>query len=310
MHVLYGLTQYETPGLMVPDCEWQDIIDLCDARRMIERTRDEKWQSGWLSPAILHSGATSRQIADVERMAAWIGLDLDDGNFTLKELLGTYFGGAECVIYSTTRSTASEPRWRVLMPLSREMSVAEFAGVWKALNSLLDGEIDIKTRNVNRLHYLPATWQGGNNEYHSQHGAILNVDELLTVCPPEEPNYTDLNTKVLATDRVSAPDGIEIITGQMIDKHVINGKIGGRFFKLLCAAATRCKANGWMLTASELANAALLVSPKDSSGMNRAMGAYREAERALSYINSRVETVPAKAKLLANMKWRYSQAKA
>ena len=42
--------------------------------------------------------------------------------------------------------------------------------------------------------------------------------------------------------------------------------------------------------------------------MNRAMSAYREAERALSYINSRVETVSAKDKLLANMKWRYSQA--
>ena len=110
------------------------------------------------------------------------------------------------------------------------------------------------------------------------------------------------------TEGVRAPDGTDIITETMIDKHMISGKIGGRFFKLLCAAATYYKANGWVLTASELANAGLTVSPKDSSGLNRAMGAYREAERALSYINSRVETVSAKDKLLANMKWRYSQA--
>jgi hypothetical protein len=42
--------------------------------------------------------------------------------------------------------------------------------------------------------------------------------------------------------------------------------------------------------------------------MNRAMTAYREAERALSYISSRVQPVSPKDKLLANMKWRYSLA--
>ena len=188
MHVLYGLTQYETPGLMVPDCEWQDIIDLCDAKRTIGRHRDDKWQSGWLSPAILRDGATSRQITDVERMAAWLGLDVDHSNWSLQTLL-EYLGRVECVVYSTTRSTAVQPRWRVLLPLSRETSVSEFAGVWKAINHLLDGEVDTKTRNANRLHYLPARWVGGNNEYHVQSGATLNVDELLAICPPEEPTY-------------------------------------------------------------------------------------------------------------------------
>jgi hypothetical protein len=306
MYVLYGLTQYESPGLLIPDCQWQDIVDLCDAKRTIVRQRNNKWQSGWLSPAILRHGATSRQITDVERMAAWLGLDVDHSNWSLQTLL-EYLGRVECVAYSTTRSTASERRWRVLMPLSRETTVSEFAGVWKALNLLLDGEVDEQTKNVNRLHYLPAAWIGGNNQYHVQDGATLDVDQLLLICPPEEPGYY---TAVHHTDGVCAPDGTDIITEAMIDKHVINGKIGGRFFRLLCAAAAYYKANGWMLSSSELANAGLLVSPRDSSGINRAMGAYREAERALSYINSRVETVSAKNKLLANMKWRYSQAEA
>ena len=306
MHVLYGLTQYESPGLLIPDCQWQDIVDLCDAKRTIVRHREDKWQSGWLSPAILHSGATSRQITDVVRIAAWFGGDVDHANWTLEALL-QYLGSLACVVYSTTRSTGSERRWRFLLPLSRETTVSEFTGVWKALNILLAGEIDWQTKNCNRLHYLPASWIGGNNEYHVQDGETLDVDQLLQVCPAEEPTYY---TQVYRTEGVRAADGTEIITNAMIDKHMLGGKVGGRFFKLLCAAATYYKANGWVLTPSELANAGLLVSPKDSSGMSRAMGAYREAERALSYINSRVETVCAKDKLLANMKWRYSQAKA
>ena len=224
MHVLYGLTQYETPGLMVPDCEWQDIIDLCDAKRTIGRHRDDKWQSGWLSPAILRDGATSRQITDVERMAAWLGLDVDHSNWSLQTLL-EYLGRVECVVYSTTRSTAVQPRWRVLLPFSRETSVSEFAGVWKAINHLLDGEVDTKTRNANRLHYLPARWVGGNNEYHVQSGATLNVDELLAICPPEEPTYY---TAAHHSDGVRAPDGTDIITEAMIDKHVIRGQAGGQ----------------------------------------------------------------------------------
>jgi hypothetical protein len=136
MHVLYGLTQFESPGLMIPDNEFSDIVDLCDAKRMVERHRGEKWCSGWLSPAILRHGATSRQIADVERMAAWLGLDVDHSNWSLQTLL-EYLGCVECVAYSTTRSTSVQPRWRVLLPLSRETSVSEFAGVWKAINHLL-----------------------------------------------------------------------------------------------------------------------------------------------------------------------------
>ena len=160
-------------------------------------------------------------------MAAWLGLDVDHSNWSLQTLLD-YLGRVECVVYSTTRSTAVQPRWRVLLPLSRETSVSEFAGVWKAINHLLDGEVDTKTRNANRLHYLPARWVGGNNEYHVQSGATLNVDELLAICPPEEPTYY---TAAHHSDGVRAPDRTDIITEAMIDKHVIQGQAGGQILQ-------------------------------------------------------------------------------
>ena len=46
-----------------------------------------------------------------------------------------------------------------------------------------------------------------------------------------------------------APDGTGITTKATIDKHILDGKVGGRFIKLPCAAATYYKAKGWILTA-------------------------------------------------------------
>jgi hypothetical protein len=188
------------------------------------------------------------------------------------------------------------------------MTPDEHTGVWKALNLLLDGEVDASTKNVNRLHYLPANWIGGNNEFYEQDGVILDVDQLLTISPPEPAVFYDVIERM---GGLRAPEGNTIVTPAMIAKHMI-GRGGGRFFKLLCAAATNHKANGWTLTASDLANAALAVSPMDSQGgMRRAMNALREAERALSYIGKRVATVSPKDRLLNNLRYRYSgQAKA
>ena len=305
MQILYGLTQYETPGLMVPQATWDDLVELCERKRHVVRSQAEKWQNGWVAPAILHDGATSRKLTDVASMAAWIGLDLDHANWSLRQVIG-HFASLKCIIYSTTRSTALERRWRVLTPLSREMTTAEFAGVWKAWNELLHGEVDANTKNLNRLHYLPATWHDedgilGNNEYHVQDGQVMDVDELLMICPPEDPVFY---TQVFQTDGIKRPDGKPIITEAMIRKHMVYGKPSGRFWKLLCAAATMHKANDWELSSSELANAALTVSPVDSSGIRRAMNAYREADRAISWISSRVATVPAQEQLINKAKWK------
>jgi hypothetical protein len=86
MQILYGTDQFETPSLMIPDAEWQDIVDLCISKRSIREGRDQKWKTGWLCPAILQDGASSRRNTDVERMAAWIGLDLDHAGWSLAEM--------------------------------------------------------------------------------------------------------------------------------------------------------------------------------------------------------------------------------
>jgi hypothetical protein len=251
---------------------------------------------------VLKDSATSRRKEDVGSMSDWLGLDFDHTNWTLRRLL-TLFPSMACIAYSTTNSTATDRRWRVLTALSRACSVAEFAGVWRCFELLSGGQVDCSTKNCNRLHYLPAKWVGGNNEWWVQDGDRWDVDAMLEICPPEEPHYYE---EVYELEGRKRPDGTEIITAAMIEHHMLGAK-GGRFFKLLCAAATMHKAKGWVLSASELANAALDVSPVDSNGVRRAMSAYREAERAIGYIGGRVVTLSPQEQMVAAMKWKWEQ---
>jgi hypothetical protein len=242
-------------------------------------------------------------------MSDWIGLDLDHTGWSFGEIR-VRFASVQCIIYSTTNSTIELPRWRVLLRLSREMTVSEFAGVWQAINMLLDGEVDFRTRNANRLHYLPATWKGGNpNIFHvSTSTTRVNVDELLECSPPVEPTfYPERQEDRPITGLIYAPEDNGIISQAMIDRYMRSGLPSGRFFRLLCAAATRYRTEGWILSASDLANAALHVSPTDSGGMDRAMSAYREAERALIWIGARVSPLSALDKMRRDLKWRLSQ---
>lgn len=299
LSLLYGSTQWTTPGLQVPDIEFEDIIALCEEWRCKARCRTDKPYAGWISPMLLHANASRRRLVDVRGMAPWIGLDADHANWSLPDII-RYFAHKACIIYSTTNSTDDEKRWRIITQLSREVTCAEFTGVWRAFNLLLDEQVDIRTRNVNRLHYLPAQWIGGNNEWHWQMGNAWDVDALLAVCPAEEPVAYEEVYELAGQLR---PDGTEIITAAMIDKHM-NATAGGRFFRLLCAAATMHKANGWNLDATELANAALQVSAVDSNGVKRAFSALREAERAISYIESRVDTQTASERNMNRIRWK------
>jgi hypothetical protein len=272
---------------------------MCQEKRTRQLPPSQKPFAGWICNGVLKQGASHRTITDIDYMADWIGADYDRDDMSLKQILSLYHGLA-CIVYSTTSSTYIARRWRVLSRLNRECTTAEYSGVMNVMQLLSDGRLDSKTKNINRLHYLPATWFGGNNVFHVQDGDLWNVDAMLEICPPQEPTYYD---EVYTLEGRKRPDGTEIITANMIEKHMLGAK-GGRFFKLLCAAATMHKANGWDLTDTELANAALDVSPVDSNGIRRAMSALREAGRAISYIDSRVQTQTPSERLIQQTRWR------
>jgi hypothetical protein len=203
---------------------------------------------------------------------------LDKPGWTLSHL-DRLLGGIRRVVYTTTQSTLEHQRWRIILALDRPHSIAEHEAIWRWFQEEMDGELDDKTKDATRLLYCPASWIGADNLFVGYAGKPLPVDDIVKVAPPVPPPapYLDYHSDKVAP----ASDGTDIITEAMIAKASCKLE-GGRLYSLMVGAAVRFRREGWMLTAAELANAAMQASQRISPGKPR-KGLLKEAQHALDY---------------------------
>ena len=206
----------------------------------------------------------------------WAGFDLDKAGWTLSRL-DRLLNGVRRVVYTTTQSTPMHQRWRIIMALDRPHTITEHEAIWRWFQEEMDGDLDDKTKDVTRLLYCPASWIGADNLFVSYAGEPLPVDEIVKVAPPPPPAPCANHY----CGPVPAPDGTAIITEAMIAKASCKLE-GGRLYGLMVGAAVRFRREGWMLTAAELANAAMQASQRISPGKPR-KGLLKEAQHALDY---------------------------
>jgi hypothetical protein len=83
-----------------------------------------------------------------------VPIDLDRGDWTL-ERIGAVLKGYQWLAWTTYKHTAAAPRWRVVVPVSREMGRAEHYATWETLNAAFGGMADPAAKDATRLNYLP-----------------------------------------------------------------------------------------------------------------------------------------------------------
>jgi hypothetical protein len=178
------------------------------------------------------------------------------------------------------------------------MTVEEHGAVWRAINMGMDDAIDLKTKNCNRLSYVPARWTGADNLFLVHAGAPLNVDDLIALAPPAP-------EAVMQFDSDTIIEGVEargdLITRKMIADYATKPR-GGRLYDMMCKDAARCKWLGWALEADELAEAALLVSTTFEPRRTRP-NIESEAAHAIAWANNNVEEMSAMEKLRRRIQW-------
>lgn len=106
-----------------------------------------KQNAPWLLPSMLPSRNAAKQVRD-GRYAALV-VDIDHGAPTFEEVEKAVLaatGGAVALIHSTKSATFRTPRWRVVIPLERPISGADYADTAKALyiriHEVSDGRVD------------------------------------------------------------------------------------------------------------------------------------------------------------------------
>jgi len=251
---------------------WSGFAEFIGERRQWAREPEEKSEHWWIAPFLV--AGYRRRVEDIIGMAAWFAGDVDRDNLGINDLKAALGPWSQWLAYTSASSVPGASRWRVVVGLSRPHSVTEYTRLWRWFASRLP--IDVHTKDASRLHFLPADWNGGDNQWHAQDGRPADVDSILSMVAadpvPPLPSPGDLR---------NAPDGTPIIPQSAI-RQAMGRPDGGRLFSLMGQAAKRFRLNGWILSKGELAQAAMVASHQIAPGKARP-GIEREAQRAIDW---------------------------
>ena len=161
--------------------------------------------------------------------------------------------------------------------------------------------MDEQTKNVSRISYLPAQWDGGLNIFHAEYGRPAGVDAVLSMVPSVAPPPCAM----LQTELRRAPDGSQIVTPHMLVA-AQSAPVGGRMFRLLAQAAKRYRCQGWDLSEDELTAAGTAAAAIFSPGKPRS-DTRREARRALDWASTNFSPLSPLEKMRTRILWERSR---
>lgn len=106
-------------------------------------------------------------------------LDIDYGTPDVWEDFTMSYGCA-AMLYSTHKHTPEKPRFRLVIPLSRQVSPSEYEPLCRRIASEVGIELfDITTYQLPRLFYWPSTSRNGEYVFQYQDGPACDVDQIL-----------------------------------------------------------------------------------------------------------------------------------
>jgi hypothetical protein len=131
-----------------------------------------------ISPAIFKEGET-RKNANVLAWGGWAALDVDDYSGSFDDAINT-FKDVRYVCYSSASSTVEKPKFRMIFPLTHEVSTDHIRHFWYALNKEYNSLGDPQTKDLSRMYYVPAKYPQSNHFIFSHLDApFLNPHELM-----------------------------------------------------------------------------------------------------------------------------------
>jgi predicted P-loop ATPase len=173
----------------VVDLQWGEVVDLLGARGWMrdpgiatkESYRDKFDVPLW-SGHVLREG-TRRENANVESVSI-ITLDFDE-NAAIEDV-DWVFGDFHRLLHTTWQHTPQAPRCRLVLPLRRPVSAAEFEKVmeWAVAHARENGlKPDSKCYDPARFLFLPSCPPGAENTY-----KYIYTDSSDPLCAPLDPD--------------------------------------------------------------------------------------------------------------------------
>lgn len=235
-----------------------------------------KKQARLISPAAYEPNKT-RANDNVVCWGGWAALDIDDHNFTAKDLkneLRDCYGDFHYICYSTASSTYELPKFRLVLKLSKTVDKDSIKKFWYALNTEFNSLGDRQTKDLSRMYYVPGTYDNAYNFIFTNTGNAVDVDMLIKKHPMPEKKKVSIYDhlppamqKMMIQRKKDALNNTSIswttyedcvfFTDTMINhwKSIAYIDNSGRyrdFYKLMCGVASRAVKKGYPINEIEL----------------------------------------------------------
>lgn len=180
------------------DISWSDFCDrvktpirttesVAEYHKMAKSQKDDIKDVGGFVAGYLKGGRRQRVNVYSRSM---VTLDMDYAKEDSWEELTLLFPYC-CLLYSTHSHTKDNPRYRLIIPLSRDVQPEEYGAVSRMLAKEIGIDLfDVTTYDVERLMYWPSVSKDGDYICEIQNGAMLNPDDVLS----KYDDWTDITT--------------------------------------------------------------------------------------------------------------------
>jgi len=146
--------------------------------RLAEGNKYEtKKQAPLISPATYIPNSTRAN----DNVVAWGGfgiLDIDNFTGDIKEIESQY-EQYKYVCYSTASSTITNPKFRLVFPLTEWVEKEKIKHFWYALNQEIGDIADAQTKDLSRMYYVPSQYKNSFNFIFSHEGDVMDPNELM-----------------------------------------------------------------------------------------------------------------------------------
>ena len=264
-----------------------------------EKTFKQKKDAPLISPATYVENS-KRANANV---VAWGGfgiVDVDDYVGDIEDIHKQY-EDYRYVCYSTASSTKENPKFRLVFPLTKWVESEQIKHFWYALNKEIGDIADAQTKDLSRMYYIPATYQGAYNFIFSHDGKVMNPDELM-----EKHRYISTNDSFF--DRL--PEAIRngliehrkqqlnntdfswsgyrdcpFVNKRQVEEYKQLSGTGWyyKMYQIMISIASNAMKRGYPITAQEIAYICRDLD-NDTGGWYGKRDLTKEADRAIEYI--------------------------
>jgi hypothetical protein len=213
------------------------------------------------------------------------------------------------ICYSTASSTKEHPKFRLVIPLSRDVLANEIDHFWFCLSKHLNIGIDEQTKDKSRMFYVPALYKGAFNFIWTTKGPVLNVDDIKSkfdfVKIKQSDNMFDLlpkdiQDKILERKKSKLSRSVQwysykdcpFVNKKLIDDFSSIARIDGtgrysKIYSIMCSIASNAIKHNYDLSAQELVTLIKEID-LDTSNKYQKRKLDVEAKNALSFAYNKI----------------------